>query len=73
VWERLDIVRVIGNDAVHPGAIDLRDDPDIAVHLCKLLNFIVDAMITQPKQVDSLYDALPEEKRAQIEQRDSKT
>jgi hypothetical protein len=72
IQKSLDIVRVIGNDAVHPGAIDLRDDPDIAVHLCKLLNFIVDAMITQPKQVDSLYDALPEEKRAQIEQRDSK-
>jgi hypothetical protein len=29
-------------------------------------------MITQPKQIDSLYDALPEDKREYIEKRDGK-
>ena len=72
IQKSLDIVRVIGNEAVHPGTIDLRDNPDIAVHLCKLLNVIADAMITQPKEIDGLYSAIPPEKREQIEKRDGK-
>ncbi len=66
----LDIVRVIGNEAVHPGQVDLRDDPDTAAQLCRLLNLIADAMISQPKAVRSLYASLPETKREQIEKRD---
>jgi len=57
---------------VHPGEIDLRDDPDTAVQLAKLTNFIADAMITQPKQIETLYDSLPQGKREQIEKRDGK-
>ena len=72
IQKSLDIVRVIGNEAVHPGTIDLNDNPDIAVHLCKLLNVIADAMITQPKEIDGLYNVLPSDKRAQIEKRDGK-
>lgn len=72
IQKSLDIVRVIGNEAVHPGMVDLRDNPDIAVHLCKLLNFIADAMITQPKEIDLLYDVLPADKRDQIDKRDGK-
>ena len=70
IQKSLDIVRVIGNEAVHPGKIDLRDDPDIAIHLAKLVNFIADAMISQPKQIDTLYDSLPTGKKEQIENRD---
>jgi hypothetical protein len=72
IQKSLDIVRVIGNEAVHPGAIDLRDSPEIAVHLCKLLNVIVDAMITQPKEIDAVYGTLPSDKRDQIDKRDGK-
>lgn len=72
IQKSLDIVRVVGNDAVHPGEIDLRDDPDTAVNLAKLINFIADALITQPKQIDTLYDSLPEGKKEQIEKRDGK-
>jgi hypothetical protein len=70
IQKSLDIVRVIGNEAVHPGQIDLRDQPATASQLCALLNVIADAMITQPKTIESLYSGLPENKLQQIEKRD---
>jgi hypothetical protein len=72
VQKSLDIVRVVGNEAVHPGTIDVTDDPEIAIHLCKLVNIIAETMITQPKHVDALYGILPQDKRDQIEKRDGK-
>jgi uncharacterized protein DUF4145 len=66
----LDIVRVIGNEAVHPGQVDLRDQPATAAQLCNLINIIADAMITQPKTIESLYSGLPQSKLEQIEKRD---
>ncbi len=42
VQKSLDIVRVIGNEAVHPGVIDLNDDRDTASQLLILItNHIV--------------------------------
>ncbi len=72
VQQALDIVRVIGNEAVHPGQIDLRDDPGIAQNLFSLVNIIAEKMITEPKQIDGLFSNLPEAKREQIAKRDSK-
>jgi len=66
----LDIVRVIGNEAVHPGQICLRDQPATATQLCSLINVITEAMITQPKAIESLYAVLPESKLQQIQKRD---
>jgi hypothetical protein len=71
VQKSLDIVRVIGNEAVHPGTIDLQDKPQTSVQLATLINLIVDAMITQPKLVSELYTSLPEAKKEQIKKRDS--
>jgi hypothetical protein len=70
IQKSLDIVRVIGNESVHPGTIDLRDQPQTAVQLATLVNMIVDAMITRPKLVDQLYNKLPETKRTEINKRD---
>lgn len=63
VQKALDIVRVTGNNAVHPGELDMVDNSDIAARLFGLLNFIVDAMITQPAQIDSFFSELPESSR----------
>jgi hypothetical protein len=73
VQKALDIVRVIGNEAVHPGVLDLRDDRDTASELFGLVNSIADQMITHPKAIDTLYKKLPESKRKAIEARDRKT
>lgn len=71
IQKGLDIVRVIGNEAVHPGRLDLRDNAEIAIKLCNLVNIIADAMITQPKMIDELYGGLPDDKVKGIEKRDS--
>ncbi len=73
VQKALDVVRVVGNDAVHPGQINLNDTPEIAGSLFKLLNYIVEDRITRPKEIDELYSSLPEDKRRWIEDRDGKT
>ena len=72
VQKSLDIVRVIGNDAVHPGMIDLKDDRDTAMELFGLINSIADQIITHPKNVQELYGKLPKAKRKAIEKRDGK-
>jgi hypothetical protein len=71
VQKSLDIVRVIGNESVHPGVINLKDDRDIAFDLLVLINSITDQMITHPKNVEALYKKLPEGKRKAIEKRDA--
>ncbi|WP_205832927.1 DUF4145 domain-containing protein [Azohydromonas caseinilytica] len=72
VQQALDIVRVIGNEAVHPGTLDIRDDQNIAIQLCELVNLVCQQIITQPKAIRSLYDKLPEGKRTAIESRNAK-
>ncbi len=73
VQQSLDIVRVIGNEAVHPGVIDLKDDRDTAMRLFELVNSIADQMISHPKAVTEMYAKLPENKRKAIEDRDKKS
>lgn len=73
VQQALDFVRVIGNNAVHPGQIDLRDDRATAETLFKLLNLIVDKTISEPKHVAEVYASLPEGVIKAIERRDKKT
>jgi len=70
VQQALDAVRVIGNNAVHPGQIDLRDDRATAETLFKLLNLVVDKTISEPKHVAEVYASLPERAVKAIEKRD---
>jgi uncharacterized protein DUF4145 len=67
----LDIVRLAGNNAVHPGELDLRDNKGTALKLFGVLNMIVEEMITRPPQIDELYNSMPEGARKSIERRDS--
>lgn len=73
VQKSLDVVRVIGNEAVHPGVIDLKDDPDTALRLLGLVNIIAEQMISHPKAVREMYEQLPEGKKQAIEQRNEKS
>lgn len=71
VQQALDTLRVVGNDAVHPGELDIRDDQETAIHLFELINFLVQERITRPKIINSFYQKLPQAKRDGIEKRDA--
>jgi hypothetical protein len=71
--QALDSVRVIGNNAVHPGQIDLKDDVETAHKLFVFINVIIDNQITQPKTIDEFYTSkIPENLRQAIDKRDGK-
>ncbi len=73
IQKALDFVRVVGNEAVHPGEINLDDNKEIAISLFKILNLIANDMITIAKEMDELYeDIIPEERKQQISIRDAK-
>jgi hypothetical protein len=71
VKKSLDVVRVIGNNSVHPGQIET-DDPEVAGKLFVLLNVITEYMISMPNKIDQMYAELPEEDKGHIEKRDGK-
>jgi len=72
IQQALDVVRVMGNESVHPGQIDLNDDKDVAYKLFELVNIIAQTMITQPKEISKLYSSLPKGKSDGIAERDGK-
>ena len=72
IQQALDAVRVIGNEAVHPGTLDLKDDIDTATKLFGLVNIITEQMVSNPKHVKELYEKLPTAKREAIDKRDGK-
>lgn len=73
VQKALDAVRVVGNNAVHPGTLDLNDNNEIAFALFNFVNIICDNQITQPKKIDEYYDSIiPEGAKKAIEKRDLK-
>ena len=72
IQQSLDIVRVIGNNAVHPGQIDLKDDVETANKLFKLVNIIAFTMITHPKEIADMFDEkVPQTAKDGISKRDT--
>lgn len=71
VQKSLDSLRVIGNDAVHPGQIDT-DDHKTVEQLFTLTNVIIEYMIALPKKVSGIYNNLPSKKIDAINDRDKK-
>jgi hypothetical protein len=71
IQRALDIVRVVGNNAVHPGQIDMKDDRATAEKLFGLVNLIGDTLISQPKHIDAMFDTLPDGVKQAIERRDA--
>jgi hypothetical protein len=72
IQKALDVVRVAGNYAVHPGQIDWDDDKTVATQLFGLVNLIVETQITQKKHIEDLFEAVvPDTVKAEIEKRDT--
>jgi hypothetical protein len=71
IQKGLDIVRVIGNNAVHPGHINIKDDIDTAKKIFDLINFIAENQISQKKKLKKLFDEkIPESQKKAIIKRD---
>ena len=72
IQQALDVVRVVGNHAVHPGTIDFDDNIATASQLFGLVNVIVEWTIAAPKHIAQIYeDVVPEQTRAAITKRDA--
>ncbi|ARV97886.1 hypothetical protein S100757_01033 [Bacillus subtilis subsp. subtilis] len=72
IQKALDSLRVIGNNAVHPGKIDLEgeDGFEVALSLFNLLNFVVEKMITEKNKINEIYSLIPKGMKKRIESRD---
>ena len=66
----MDVLRVVGNNAVHPGQIELKDDKATALKLFDALNLVVERLISTPKKIGELFQGLPDGALEQIEKRD---
>jgi hypothetical protein len=72
IVKAMDVVRVTGNNAVHPGELDIADNAEIVSTLARLVNVIAENRISIPKKVGALYDGLPESAREAAEKRNAK-
>lgn len=69
VQQVLDILRVTGNNAVHPGQLDLDEKPELVSVMFEYINIIVDKFYTEPRKITESYEKLPEGVRLAIEKR----
>lgn len=72
IQKSLDALRIAGNNAIHPGELDLSDDLPRVRKLFDLINFIADKMITEPNEINNLYEDLPEGAKEAVNKRDKK-
>lgn len=70
VQQAMDVLRVVGNNAVHPGQIDLDADDDLLPALFVMLNLIVEQVVARPKHVAGLFASLPATAQAAVAKRD---
>lgn len=60
VQQVLDILRVTGNNAVHPGQLNLDEKPELVSVMFEYINIIVDKFYTEPRKIAESYEKLPE-------------
>lgn len=72
IKQALDVVRVTGNNAVHPGEMSEEDTTQLASSLFGLINLVIDNQISQPKRIQELHNLLPTGALEAIEKRDAK-
>lgn len=70
IQQALDIIRVVGNNAVHPGELQPDDVADVAFSLFELTNQIVEERVSKPKKLKALFARLPKGARDAIGKRD---
>ena len=71
IQKSLDALRITGNNAVHPGELDLTEDTERVVKLFGLINFIAEKMIMELNEINSFYDGLPDDAKDAVDKRDT--
>jgi Domain of unknown function (DUF4145) len=71
IADALDVVRVIGNSAVHPGKIDMKDNRETAVKLFDMVNLLAEQMISMKKRIAQLKGSLPQTDQDKITNRNA--
>lgn len=73
VVKAMDVLRVTGDNAVHPGELDITDDLETATRLFELINYIADKTITDPMEIDSIYEkTMPQSAKDAVEKRNKR-
>jgi Domain of unknown function (DUF4145) len=70
IQQALDVIRVTGNNAVHPLDMAPEDVRENVPVLFEMINLIVDEKISRPKRIEERFARLPEKARLAIEKRD---
>src|SRR5262249_1608771 len=60
IQQALDIVRVVGNNAVHPGELNASDVAAVSSALFDLVNQIIEERISRPKKLQAMFAKLPQ-------------
>jgi len=71
IQKACDILRITGNETVHAGTIDIRDNPESVKFFFELVNMIADYLYMKYKRIPEIYSTLPTDKLDGIEKRDS--
>lgn len=71
IQKACDILRITGNETVHAGTIDIRDNPKSVILLFELVNMVADDFYMKYKRIPEMYSTLPADKVKGIENRDS--
>ena len=70
IKEKLDAIRVIGGQAVHPLTINLDDDIDSAQILFNIINHVVQKLYTDEKEFEKINKLISKSKKDSIKKRD---
>lgn len=71
LWEALTVLRVVGNEALHDGKIEMQLDGSDDAYIEPLLgavNGLAEELISRPARTRALYEKLPDAKRTGAEQ-----
>lgn len=69
--QAVDIVRVFGNESIHPGKMEANDIAENAERMFDAINLIVEEVYDRPARFSQLFEKLSPSQRREIERRDS--
>ena len=72
IIDAMDVVRVTGNNAVHPSKMDNIDNAETATSLFAIINLVAERTISQIKHIEEMYKKLPTGAKNAIAKRDGK-